>query len=109
MTNKPVTLMMLLTLTIVLYSCVQQDDYSSRTSTELAQRSVLKPCSDSWKIYVEDIVVTHDGAGHGPDIGSVEWMSVVEFKLKVRNNDDLPERGSASWCQYIDNKINGNL
>ena len=109
MTNKPVTLMMLLTLTIVLYSCVQQDDYSSRTSTELAQRSVLKPCSDSWQIYVEDIVVTHDGAGHGPDIGSVEWMSVVEFKLKVRNNDDLPERGSASWCQYIDNKINGNL
>jgi hypothetical protein len=109
MTNKPIILMMVLTLIAVSYSCAEQDDYSSRTSLELADRSVLKPCSESWQIYVEDILISHDGAGHGPDIGSDEWMSVVEFKLNVRNNDDLPERGSASWCEYIDDKINGHL
>ena len=40
--------------------------------------------------------------GHGPDIGSGEWKSVVEFKLGIRGNPDVPDRDSQEWCSYID-------
>ena len=60
------------------------------------------PCSESWYDYIDAIVVTGDGAGHGPDIGSDEWQSVVEFKLGVRDDPKVPERSSAAWCDFID-------
>ncbi|WIO73223.1 MliC family protein [Porticoccaceae bacterium LTM1] len=62
-------------------------------------------CTEAWFISVEQKVTTGDGAGHGPDIGSEEWKSVVEFKLKVRGNPDVPARNSESWCRYIDNLL----
>ena len=40
--------------------------------------------------------------GHGPDIGSEEWKSVIEFKLGIRGNPDVPDRNSSQWCDYID-------
>jgi hypothetical protein len=59
-------------------------------------------CTDSWYQSVELAVSTGDGMGHGPDIGSAEWKSVVEFKLGIRENPDVPDRNSREWCRYID-------
>lgn len=68
-------------------------------------------CSSDWYQQVESQVNTGDGAGHGPDLGSDEWRSVVEFKLGIRDKQaspeqpalpPLPERNSEDWCRYID-------
>ena len=62
-------------------------------------------CSDEWQQQVESILGTGDGAGHGPDIGSEEWRSVVEFRLGVRGDPDVPARHSSAWCEYVQQKI----
>ncbi|MDI1246002.1 MAG: MliC family protein [Rhodoferax sp.] len=59
-------------------------------------------CSDAWYRFTEQKVPTADGQGHGPDIGSDEWKSVVEFKLGIRYKPDVPLRDSEAWCRYID-------
>jgi hypothetical protein len=63
------------------------------------------PCSGAWNDYVETRLTTGDGMGHGPDIGSDEWQSVVEFKLGLRDHADVPDRASKQWCIYIDQQI----
>ena len=62
-------------------------------------------CSDAWYRSIEEQVPTGDGRGHGPDIGSDEWKSVVEFKLNVRDKPGIPDRDSQSWCRYIDELV----
>jgi uncharacterized protein len=59
-------------------------------------------CSDAWYRFIEEKVPTGDGQGHGPDIGSDEWKSVIEFKLGIRDQSDLPRRDSQAWCGHID-------
>ncbi|WP_062270338.1 hypothetical protein [Endozoicomonas arenosclerae] len=59
-------------------------------------------CTESWYEYVESRVPTGDGMGHGPDLGSLEWRSVVEFKLGLRDQNLLPDRPSNGWCKAID-------
>lgn len=59
-------------------------------------------CSDSWYRSTEEKVPTGDSHGHGPDIGSDEWKSVIEFKLGIRDKPNLPSRDSQTWCRYID-------
>lgn len=63
----------------------------------------LEPCSTAWNKAVEAKVDTGDGQGHGPDIGSPEWRSVVVFKLGLRGNTEVPPTDSNHWCRYIDN------
>ncbi len=63
------------------------------------------PCTTAWFDWVESRVGTGDGAGHGPDVGSEEWRSVVEFKLGLRGRSAVPARDSASWCTYIDDHL----
>lgn len=43
-----------------------------------------------------------DGKGHGPDVGADEWKSVIEFKLGIRGDPNLPDRDSEAWCRQID-------
>jgi len=62
-------------------------------------------CTDSWFQSVEQSISTGDGMGHGPDIGSDEWKSVVEFKLGVRGESGVPDRTSQEWCNYIAQRI----
>ena len=64
-------------------------------------------CTYPWYQSIDKILHTTDGQGHGPDVGSDEWKSVIEFKLGVRDGADVPERSSDQWCQYIDQHING--
>lgn len=65
-------------------------------------------CSQSWYRWIEQKVPTGDGQGHGPDVGSDEWKSVVEFKLGLRGKPDVPGRDSETWCRYIDQAVRGN-
>lgn len=73
------------------------DDRSASDSTAL--------CSEAWYETVEAEVPTGDGHGHGPDVGSEEWKSVVEFKLGIRGQPDVPARDSDTWCRHIDQVI----
>lgn len=70
------------------------EDHSASNSPAL--------CSDAWYDAVEAKVPNGDGHGHGPDTGSVEWKSVVEFRLGIRGQPDVPARDSDAWCQHID-------
>lgn len=63
------------------------------------------PCSDAWYRTIAGKVATGDDQGHGPDIGSDEWKSVVEFRLGVRGKPGVPSRDSESWCRYIDQLV----
>ena len=58
-------------------------------------------CTMQWFELVEEKIMTGDGAGHGPDVGSTEWRSVIEFKLGIRGDDSIPDLESEKWCEYI--------
>jgi hypothetical protein len=58
-------------------------------------------CAESWYETVELAIPTGDGMGHGPDIGSEEWKSVIEFRLGIRGNPAVPDRNSQEWCSFI--------
>jgi hypothetical protein len=65
----------------------------------------LKPCSPEWFTFVEKALVSGDGQGHGPDPGSEEWRSVIEFRLGIRGQAGLPARDTEDWCQLIDRLV----
>ena len=71
------------------------NDYNSIMAVETL-------CSDPWYQFIEETVLTGDNQGHGPDVGSGEWKSVIEFKLGIRDNPNLPDRDSEAWCRLID-------
>lgn len=62
-------------------------------------------CTESWYRAVESAISSGDGLGHGPDVGSEEWKSVIEFKLGIRDNPNVPDRNSPEWCHYINDFI----
>ena len=62
-------------------------------------------CSAAWYNLVEQQVTTGDGQGHGPDVGSEEWKSVVEFRLGIRDTPGVPPRDGEAWCRYIDGLV----
>jgi uncharacterized protein len=65
-------------------------------------------CTDAWYRTIEKSISTGDGQGHGPDIGSDEWKSVVEFKLGIRGKPDVPNRDSEAWCRHVDRIVRGS-
>jgi hypothetical protein len=71
----------------------------------VAGSEALTPCTAEWNQYVEHKLVSGDGQGHGPDIGSDEWQGVIEFKLGIRGQAGLPDRASEDWCQLIDSLL----
>lgn len=64
------------------------------------------PCSTDWYKVMESQLTTGDNQGHGPDPGSIEWRSVIEFKLGIRGDTDTPDRRSPEWCTFIDAYVN---
>jgi hypothetical protein len=80
----------------------------SCTGTSVVVNSARKKptlCSSEWYQSIEETVTTGDGHGHGPDVGSDEWRSVIEFKLGIRGTPTIPQRDSEAWCQYIDHFV----
>jgi len=75
-------------------------------SAESSETSAV--CSDSWARMIDEKVPTGDGQGHGPDIGSEEWKSVIEFKLGIRSDPGLPSRDSEAWCRHIDRIVHSD-
>ena len=65
------------------------------------QSETVNLCTYSWYQSVDSALPSDDGMGHGPDIGSAEWRSVIEFRLGIRGNADVPDRDSDEWCSYI--------
>jgi len=80
----------------------------SACENQLPQTEIPNLCGQDWYESVESAINTGDGMGHGPDIGSDEWRSVIEFRLGVRGNADVPDRNSQEWCRYINGLIKGN-
>ena len=78
---------------------------AASNSPALAGAEPGSPCSDDWYRFVEKKVVSGDGQGHGPDLGSDEWKGVVEFKLGIRGEPGLPARDSQEWCDLIDKLV----
>jgi len=69
--------------------------------SSVAQKDeTYSPCSEAWFNHVEQQINT--GYGHGPDIGSLEWRSVIMFKLGIRDKPNVPELNTPQWCQFID-------
>ena len=56
-------------------------------------------------VTIEQKLKTSDSHGHGPDIGSNEWMSVVEFKLGLRGETFVPRRNTPAWCKFIESTL----
>lgn len=67
------------------------------------KKSNTNVCSNDWYDLVEKQIFTDDNRGHGSDVGSTEWRSVVEFKLGIRDNKQIPPLESEQWCNYINN------
>lgn len=65
-------------------------------------------CTAEWKQFIEETVSTGDGMGHGPDLGSDEWQSVIEAKLSIRGDVNTPQRTTKAWCSYIDKLVRDN-
>lgn len=64
-------------------------------------------CQPEWLASVAAVIPTDDGHGHGPDIGSDEWKSVVEFRLGLRGRADVPARNDPAWCALVDRLVRG--
>ncbi len=62
-------------------------------------------CSVAWQQSVESRLPSGDRQGHGPDLGSGEWQSVIEFRLGLRGRPDLPPRDGAAWCTLIEQQL----
>ncbi|MDQ8021421.1 MAG: lysozyme inhibitor LprI family protein [Moraxellaceae bacterium] len=67
------------------------------------------PCSAAWNQVIDRLVVTRDGKGHGPDVGSDEWRSTVEFKLGIRGTTPVVPRGSDTWCRRVDQLVRARI
>lgn len=63
------------------------------------------PCSAERYASIDSAIQSADGMGHGPDIGSGEWKSVVVFKLGLQDNKAVPSPDAAEWCDFIDQHI----
>ena len=59
-------------------------------------------CTDAWYTKAEKKLLASDGQRHGPDLGSLEWRSAVDFRLGIDRDPNLPPLDSDAWCRYID-------
>lgn len=87
---------------ICLMICATVAAAASQDSS-ISETSAL--CSEAWQRFVDESVLAGDGQGHGPDLGSDEWKSVVEFKLGIRGKSGVPPRDTPDWCRHVDELV----
>lgn len=64
---------------------------------ELCPRAIIE--------LIESGVIVGDFEGHGPDVGSPEWYSVVERRLGIEDSASMHKKGTKGWCSYVISKI----
>lgn len=62
-------------------------------------------CTAQWYRDIDTILPSQDAQGHGPDLGSAEWKSVIEGKLKKLKAINFPEASSKAWCKKVDSLL----
>jgi len=62
-------------------------------------------CTSARLQAIDKEVSSGDEQGHGPDVGSNEWKSVIEFRLNLRNEPGVPDPSTDAWCDYIEGKL----
>ena len=88
---------------IILTACSNINDQKTINNTPSNDKHYTeKLCSVRWYEEVEKKISTSDGNAHGPDLGSTEWRSVIEFRLGIRGSEYIPPLDSEHWCVYID-------
>lgn len=97
---KVIKLIAIVSFSVVAAGCTTVGD--SKVEPVLDLSVGPQTCSSEWFTKVDDKIVTGDGQGHGPDLGSLEWRSVIEFRLGIRGDSSIPARNSEQWCEYID-------
>jgi len=72
-------------------------------TTSVSRPPYLQPCTPKWFSYLDSHYFgISDGEGHGPDLGSREWLGSVEEKAGLPVKEHLPD---AQRCQLIQNQI----
>ena len=77
---------------VVLSACTVEVDQSTNGQA---------PCSAETYELIENHIKISDAEGHGPDLGSSEWMSAVERRLGVDEDVSAPHEGTQAWCAYV--------
>lgn len=81
---------------------------SAGTATHHAQESHAEPeaipphGTPAWNRIVESRLHITDSAGHGPDIGSDEWMGAVTKKSGISTT---LKPGSEAWYRAVDARV----
>lgn len=71
------------------------------SSNRVDNANLSEPCAEGVILSIERKITTGDGEGHGPDIGSSEWYSVVERRLGIEGDASIPIKGTQGWCEYV--------
>lgn len=72
-------------------------------TTSLPSAPAIQPCTQEWFSYLDkNYFDISDGEGHGPDLGSGEWLGAVEAKAKLPVKNLLPEQPR---CQLIQDQL----
>ena len=102
--SRPAVLLVILACAgLMLVGCSNSGNESNEKAS--APAAGPAPCTTDWYKLVEQKVGVTDSHGHGPDLGSGEWRSAVEFKLGIRDDPAVPDPDSEAWCAHIDEII----
>jgi hypothetical protein len=71
-----------------------------------AEENIAPKDPKAWAQWVEKRHPITDAHGHGPDIGSGEWMGALDKKLGITDKDGHgPDIGSEEWRSAVEKKL----
>jgi hypothetical protein len=72
-------------------------------TTNIGRAPSIQPCTREWFLYLsEHYFEISDEEGHGPDLGSREWLNAFEAKVKLPKSSRLPGQ---QRCQLIQGQL----
>ncbi|MEK6424331.1 MAG: hypothetical protein V4801_32505 [Burkholderia gladioli] len=72
-------------------------------TTNVARAPTATPCSPEWFAYLDSRYFDiSDGDGHGPDVGSSEWLNAFEARARLPATSALP---TPQRCEAIQSRI----